>query len=152
MTDRAELAKLAKQLLYEAAASEELHPGDSCIAVMREAAAFITDQMKAATALSAEGGAGDAKMIQLGEGDWIINHGYLGEDAALFIEPSPARGTVGADARDSGLNKTSVAPGGIVIAISNLAAADVLSDELQKTIKRIGTRRGMGPLPLTVET
>lgn len=54
-TGRAEPAKLAKQLLYEAAAEEELHPGDSCIAVMREAAVFIMDQMKAATALSAEG-------------------------------------------------------------------------------------------------
>lgn len=86
------------------------------------------------------------KVIRLGDGDWIVNHGYYGENAALFIEPAPKRGTVGVDASESGINKATVATGGCVIAISNLAAAEVLSGQLLDVIKRIGTRHGMGPI------
>ena len=44
---------LVERLLMEANASEELHPGDSDIETMREAAAALTDLLSAAKRLSA---------------------------------------------------------------------------------------------------
>lgn len=85
-------------------------------------------------------------IIQLGDGKFVINHGYLGEEAALFIEPAPKRGKVGASAAKSGISKTECVDGGTVIVLGNLASAAVLAQELDKAARRIGTRRGMGPL------
>lgn len=82
-------------------------------------------------------------VIELGSGDYIINHGYYGDKAALFIEPAPQRGPIGGDASMSGLGKRTCADGGTVIAMENLASAAVLAEELDKAARRIGTRRGM---------
>lgn len=85
-------------------------------------------------------------IINLGKGDYVISHGYLGEEAALFIEPAPVPGEIGADASKSGISKTQCVDGATVITFSNIGSADVLAEELAKAVRRIGTRRGMGSL------
>jgi hypothetical protein len=83
-------------------------------------------------------------VINLGADRYVINHGYIGERAALFIEPAPEPGEVGADASKSGISKSKCVDGGTAITFENLACAWAFESELTETIKRIGTRRGMG--------
>lgn len=73
-------------------------------------------------------------LIELGDGKWIINHGTYGGRKAVFIEPAPAPGEVGADASKSGLRKTEVAEGGTVITLRNNQALGVLVDELHRLL------------------
>jgi hypothetical protein len=80
-------------------------------------------------------------VIELGAGRFVINHGYFGNKAALFIEPASMPGEIGEGASKSGLRKTECVPGGTVITFENLACADVLRDETEAAYKRIGTKR-----------
>ncbi|MEI9995152.1 MAG: hypothetical protein WDM91_11195 [Rhizomicrobium sp.] len=84
------------------------------------------------------------RTINLGTGRFIINHGYYGEQAALFIEQAPAPGKPGADASGSGLPPNRVVDGGTIITFENIACAEALAAELQSAIARIGSRRGSG--------
>lgn len=90
-------------------------------------------------------------VIELGAGRVAINHGYYGEEAALFIEPVGEAGEIGTDASKSGLAKTVCIEGGTVIILRNLSSAAVLAEELDKAARRIGTRRGMGPIDIPAE-
>lgn len=83
-------------------------------------------------------------VLEFGEGKFVVNHGYYGERAALFIEPAPLPGTSNADATASGLPRNLIADGGTVITFENIASVEALGRELQQAMMRIGSRRGSG--------
>ena len=79
--------------------------------------------------------------IALGAGRYVINHGYYGDRAAVFIEKAPKAGEVGADASESGLRLDQISYDGAVITFENLASIEALEAELAEAKKSYITRR-----------
>lgn len=75
------------------------------------------------------------KVITLGFGNYVINHGHFETRPALFLEHVDKPGEVGADASGSCLARDKVADGAAVITFGNLAGAIALRDELDAAIK-----------------
>jgi hypothetical protein len=73
------------------------------------------------------------KVIALGRGSYVINHGHFANSPALFIEAVDRPGAVGADASDSGLDPNNITRGA-VITFGNVESARALRDELTAAI------------------
>lgn len=74
----------------------------------------------------------DVRIVELGEGKFVINHGDRWGVPCIFIEKANKPQSVGADASEDGLDADDVSNGAIVIQLGNKEAADILIEQIQK--------------------